>query len=434
MSEKPAPAPPVLCESPLRQTAWWMLRPIQFLEHCRRRYGETFTVRFSAAEKPLTFLSHPDAVRALFVDPQHGVTPLRRVRIGPVLGADSILVLDSGPEHLKRRKLVAPSFHGDRMRHSEHIAREIAEREMRSWPRGGTLALHPRMQAITLEVVVRAVFGVTELARSRQLRALLAELLAQVARKRVQVALAIRSFSSRAQPLPTSLRRAVDSVDRMLLGEIAKRRAEGPAEREDVMSQLVAARFEDGSGLSDREVRNQLLTLMLAGTETTAASLAWSFDLVLRHPEVLARLTDDEENDAYLRAVVQEVLRVRPVVMFTGRRLATDLPVGEYTVPAGTDAITVPWLTHTRPDVYLDPHAFRPERFIDRKPQTYAWIPYGGGARRCVGAAFAEAEIRVVLDTVLRGISLRPINPRPERLGRNVTAFPRNGTLVQVGR
>jgi cytochrome P450 len=433
MTGRPAP-PPTVSESPARQLAWWLERPIQFLEHCRRRYGDTFMVRLFGAEAPIAFLSDPDAIRTLYIDPELNLMPARRARLAHILGPDSVFVLDSGPEHMKRRKLAAPSFHGDRMRYSREVAREVAEREIREWPRGGTLALYPRMQAITLEVIVRAVFGVTEPARNRELRGMLSELLTELARKRAQVGLVIRSFASGVEPLPRRLRRVLARVDRVLLAEIAERRAGDPTEREDVMSQLVAARFEDGSGLSDRGVRDQLMALLLAGSETSAVSLAWTFDMVLRRPEVLARLTDPEGDDAYLRAVVWESLRLRPVVMFAGRRLASDLVAGEHTLPMGSDAAGVPWLTHSRPDLYPEPHAFRPERFLDRKPQTYAWIPFGGGARRCLGAAFAEAEIQVVLDTILHRVSLEPANPQPEPLKRrNMTVSPRNGTVVRVG-
>jgi cytochrome P450 len=427
-------APPEVAESVLTQTAWWLARPIQFLEHCRRHHGETFTVRFARADKPLVFLSDPEAIRSLYTDPHHGLTQVRRARLEPVVGADSIFLLDSGPEHIERRKIVAPGFHGESIRHTERIVREVTEREMREWPRGGTLPLCPRMQTVTVEVIVRAVFGITEPTLSRQLREMLAELLGRSRSTVTAAQLLLRSLSSRADPLTPGLRTLLDRIDRVLFAEIAKRRLEDPAERKDVMSLLVASRFEDGSALSDREVRNQLITLLLAGTETTAVSLAWAFDLILRHPEVLSRLTEGGEDDAYLRAVVHESLRLRPNVLFIGRRLESDLRVGEYTVPAGFDAATSPWLTHTRADLYPDPLAFRPERFLDRKPQTYRWIPFGGGARRCVGAAFAEAEMRVMLDTIVRSISLQPATPRPERVQpHGMVLFPRKGTLVRVG-
>ena len=204
-------------------------------------------------------------------------------------------------------------------------------------------------------------------------------------------------------------------IDELLLAEIAERRSGSdpthPAEREDILSLLVAASFEDGSEMSDREVRDQLVTLLLAGHETTATALAWTFDLLLRNPATLARLTsevDAGEEDSYLRAVISESLRLRPVVPLAGRRLASDLNVDGLSLPAGTDVTPAIWLTHTRPDLYPEPYAFRPERFLEDSPTTYGWIPFGGGIRRCLGAAFAEMEMRVVLEAILRRRDAEP--------------------------
>jgi cytochrome P450 len=203
--------------------------------------------------------------------------------------------------------------------------------------------------------------------------------------------------------------------------------------REDILSLLSAARFEDGTAMSDEELRDQLVTLLLAGHETTATALAWTVDLLLRHPATLARLADDVAggSEEYLRAVVWESLRLRPVVPLAGRRLAADLETETLHVPAGTDVTPAIWLTHTRPDLYPEPYAFRPERFLEKPPTTYGWIPYGGGVRRCLGAAFAELEMRVVLKALLEGPALRPASRRAERVTRrNVTFSPRNGTRV----
>jgi cytochrome P450 family 135 len=225
------------------------------------------------------------------------------------------------------------------------------------------------------------------------------------------------------------LEREAEELDRMLLAEIAAHGSEG----DDILSLLKAARFEDGEPMGDREIRDQLLTLLLAGHETTAAGLAWTFDLLLRHPTVLERLVEevDAGEDAYLRAVVTEALRLRPVVPLAGRRLAVALETENLSLPAGTDVTPAIWLTHTNPAIYEDPYAFRPERFLERKPDTYAWIPFGGGVRRCIGAAFAEMEMRVVLATVLRARRLEPVTREPERVARrNVTFSPARGTRL----
>jgi cytochrome P450 len=244
----------------------------------------------------------------------------------------------------------------------------------------------------------------------------------------------LASRLGRGDPM-ARLREITASIDELLFAEIADRRADRTLdEREDILSLLITARFEDGGGMSDRELRDQLVTLLLAGHETTATGLAWTFDLLLRHPAVLARLIAevDTGEDAYLRAVACESLRLRPVVPLAGRRLASELQGGGLSLPAGTDVTPAIWLTHTRADLYPEPFAFRPERFLDNPPSGYGWIPFGGGVRRCLGASFAELEMRVVLETVLRRSVLQPVSPRAERVTRrNVTFSPRKGTLVR---
>ena len=224
-----------------------------------------------------------------------------------------------------------------------------------------------------------------------------------------------------------ALRREIDG---MLGAEIAERRADP---REDILSLLVTARFEDGEPMDDAEIRDQLMTLLLAGHETTATGLAWTFDLLLRHPHVLERLVAevDAGEEAYLRAVVSESLRLRPVVPLAGRRLSEELRVNGHVLPAGTDVTPAIWLAHTRADRYPEPYAFRPERFLGHAPATYAWVPFGGGVRRCLGAAFAEMEMRVALAEILGGARCARPAAAAERVARrNVTFSPRTGTQV----
>jgi cytochrome P450 family 135 len=417
------------------QTAWWLTRPISFMETNRRRLGDAFSVTFFGFERPMVMLSHPDAVRALYTEHKHGLPPGRTVSLMPVLGPNSVLLLE-GEEHLSRRKLMLPSFHGERMRSYETTVREVAEREIASWPTDETFALHPRMQALTLEVILRAVFGVSNSERAARLREALPRLVGSTTSGSLQMRVLLASRLGRGDPLER-LRRLMRDVDELLYAEIAERRRDPTLfEREDILSLLIAARFADGSEMGDRELRDQLLTLLLAGHETTATALAWTFDLLLRHPHTLERLlaeVDEGDGDGeYMRAVVAESLRLRPVVPLAGRRLATELRVGEYTLPAGTDVTPAIWLTHTRADLYPEPMAFRPERFLSEPPSTYAWIPFGGGVRRCLGAAFAEFEMRVVLATVLRDRQLHAVGASPERIARrNVTFSPRTGTRVR---
>ena len=292
------------------------------------------------------------------------------------------------------------------------------------------------MQAITLEVILRTVFGVTDPARRAALTRLLPQLTDATSSVSVQLRVMLARRSGRSAPF-AQLAGVRGAIDELLLAEIAQRRADDDVgEREDILSLLVAARFEDGEGMGDRELRDQLMTLLLAGHETTATALAWTFDLLLRHPAALARLTaelDEAAGEEYLRAVIWESLRLRPVVPLAGRRLGAELRAGGLTLPAGTDVSPAIWLTHTRADLYPEPYAFRPERFLERPPTTYGWIPFGGGMRRCLGAAFAELEMRVVLRVMLRELELSAVSPRAERVTRrNVTFSPRRGTRVRV--
>jgi len=412
-------------ESPIIQTARWVARPIRFLEDCRRRYGDAFSVTFQGFRTPLVMVSHPDFVRALYGDRRHGLPPGRTLALQPIVGARSLLLLE-GDEHLSRRKLMLPPFRGERMRTYEPVIREAAARELARWPEGRPFAVHPSMQAITLDVILRAVFGVADQERREQLRRLLRDLLAATTSSVLQVSV----LFGRRRPLER-LGEMADEIDELLLAEIAQRRQSGSGE--DICSLLVGARFEDGTGMDDREIRDQLMTLLVAGHETTATGLAWSLDLLAHHPEVAARVHADDES--YLRAVVSESLRLRPVVPLAGRRLAVPLEVDGLSLPAGTDVTPAIWLTHTRPQEYPEPYAFRPERFLDRPPSTYGWIPFGGGVRRCIGAAFAELEMRVVLDEVLSAFEVRPARRRGERVARrNVTFSPKHGTRVLVRR
>jgi cytochrome P450 len=430
--------PPGPSEPPLVQTLRWLLRPISFLESCRRRFGDAFSVTFLGFQTPMVMLSDPEAIRALYTVPGHTLPPGRTIALQPIMGSRSLLLLE-GREHLARRKLMLPPFHGARMRAYEETVREVVGREVESWPAGEPFALHPRMQAVTLEVILRAVFGVTDsadrpplgsklpgLAPSARLAESLGQLLAGTSSSGVQFSVLLTRRFGGPDPL-ARLQALREEIDALLAAEVAARRAD-PGE--DILSLLVGARFEDGEPMSDAEIRDQLMTLLLAGHETTATGLAWTFDLLLRHPHVLERLGTGED-EAYLRAVVSESLRLRPVVPLAGRRLSQELRVNGHVLPEGTDVTPAIWLTHTRPDRYPEPYAFRPERFLDDAPATYAWIPFGGGVRRCLGAAFAEMEMRVALGEIVRRRTLRPASSHAETVARrNVTFSPAHGTMV----
>jgi cytochrome P450 len=427
--------PPGPSSTPAIQTARWLFKPLEFLDSCRRRHGDAFSVRFIGFTTPMVVISDPESIRALYTSRENGLPPGRSFALEPIMGARSVLLLE-GREHLSRRKVMLPPFHGERMRAYESVIAEVVDAEIDRWPLDEEFAIHPRMQAVTLEVILRAVFGVSDEERLERLRGLLERMLGQMASPTLQLRMLIARRFSRQDPID-ELRREASSVDEILHAEIAERRADPElGERDDILSMLVGARFEDGEPMSDSEVRDQLITLLLAGHETTATALAWTFDLLLRNPAPLARLRTelDRGGEGYARAVVTESLRLRPVVPLAGRRLGSELRVGDHLLPAGTDVTPAFWLTHTRPDLYPQPLAFRPERFLDDPPETYAWVPFGGGVRRCLGAAFAEFEMRVVLREVLTRCELRGARSAPERIARrNITFSPRRGTPVIVG-
>jgi len=418
----------------LVQTLRWTFRPLPFMHECRQRFGDSFSLHFIGFERPMVMISDPAAVKALYTERENGLPPGRNIVLEPIVGSRSVLLLE-GADHLARRKLMLPPFHGERMRSYESVVEEVVSAEIDSWPLHREFPIHTRMQAITLEVILRAVFGVSAGPRLERLRGMLANVLQETASPQAQlVGLAARRFGGRG---PWGrFEGQLKAVDELLYEEIAEHRAKpGLEDRDDILSMLMAARFEDGGEMTDTELRDQLMTLLLAGHETTATALAWTFDLLLRHDAALTRLRDSlaAGDEGYLRATITESLRLRPVIPLAGRRLAVDLEVGDLSLPAGTDVTPAIWLTHTRADLYPEPFAFRPERFLDGKVDNYAWIPFGGGIRRCLGAAFAEFEMRLVLREVLSRCELRKANPAPEKTGRrNITLSPKNGTPVVV--
>jgi cytochrome P450 family 135 len=424
--------PPEPSYPPLVQTLRWAFRPLPFMHQCRQRYGDSFSVRFLGFERPMVMISDPAAIKALYTERAHHLPPGREIVLEPIVGSHSLLMLE-GSDHLAHRKLMLPSFHGERMRSYEPVVEELVDAEIDTWPLGAEFAIHPRMQAMTLEVILRVVFGIAEGPRLERLRELLTDVLERTASPGTQlIGLATRRFGGRGPW--AKFESQLKAVDELLYAEIAEHRLKDDLEgRDDILSALILVRFEDGSELSDTDLRDQLMTLLLAGHETTATALAWTFDLLLRHPRELGRLRESLQagGDEYLRATISESLRLRPVVPLAGRRLAKELVADGLTLPAGTDVTPAIWLAHTRADAYPEPFAFRPERFLEDGPDTYAWIPFGGGVRRCLGAAFAEFEMRIVLREVIGRCELRKADPRPERIGRrNITLSPRDGTPV----
>ena len=414
------------------QTIAFILAGPRFLEACRRRYGGAVTLGTLFDDK-FVMLFDPALVKELFQGPHDQLRAGEaNALLGPVLGQRSVLLLD-GSEHLRHRKLMLPHLHGQRMQAYAQTIQEATDREIDSWPLGEPFALLPTMQSLTLQVIMRAVFGYEPGPESDELRSRLRAMVEPLSRPRglpLMMLLGRLGSDRRGAAQQFDARRR--EVDEILFGEIARRRAEPDlAERDDVFSALLVAEDEDGNRLTDQEVRDELVTLLLAGHETTATGLAWTFDLVLHSPEVLVKAR--VEGDEYLDAVVKEALRIRPVIPGVGRVVRGEpFRLNAYVIPPGVEINPSIRMIHRRPDVYPDPAAFRPERFLSEDaPDTYTWVPFGGGTRRCLGASFALMEMRIVLARVLERVALRPADPERERVRfRAITLSPRNGTRV----
>jgi cytochrome P450 len=409
------------------QTLAWMTRPMPWMERLRARYGDVFTVRI-AQEGTWVFLADPDAVKQVFTgDPAvlHAGVANRILR--PWLGDSSVLLLD-GADHLQQRRLLLPPFHGERMQRYGELMTEVAEREVATWPLGEPMRLWPRMQAVTLEIIVRAIFGVSEGEGMQRLRQRLRESTELTTDWRVMAGMA--TFGPDRYGARRSFRRRIEPVDEVVFEEIrARRGADDLAERDDILSLLLQARHEDGSAMSDQELRDELMTLLVAGHETTATSLAWAVERMLRHPGGMERLRDGDEE--YLDAVVKETMRLRPVLPVVVRKLQAPMEIGGWDLPAGVTVAPCIHLVHRREDVYPEPHRFRPERFLEQPAGTYTWLPFGGGIRRCLGASFALFEMKAVLRVVAREVTLRATAPEAEPVRRRaITLTPGRGAEV----
>ena len=410
------------------QAVGWTQRPLPFLERCQRRYGDIFTLRI-LHWGDWVLLADPDDVKKVFTAGSAVGVDVANPLLGPVLGARSVMLLEE-PDHMTRRKLMLPAFHGKSIEGDGEMMAAVARQEIGRWPVGEPFELWPRMQAITQEVVMRAVFGTLEGERMGRLRELLRGLTVWMNDPRNLTLLA--TFGPRWVVRSRHFRRAMGPVEEAVLDEVRRRRAEGDL-REDVVSMLVAARYEDGSPMSERELRDELLTLLTDGP--TSTSLAWAFERLLRNPEKLARAqaeVRDGGDGSYLDAVIKETLRVRPPVPVVVRRLLEPMRLGGYELPAGTTVAPCIHLIHRNEKYYPDPASFIPERFIGRQPGTYTWIPFGGGTRRCLAASYAEMEMKRVLRTVFSEVELRPADNRSERMRKSAISFSpdRSGLVI----
>ena len=408
----------------LQMLATWK-RPAASLERLRQRYGKQITVQLPM-QPPFVILSDPDEIKQLFMAPPDVVHPGEGARIlEPLLGSNSVILLDEEP-HLEQRKLMLPAFHGEKMQAQFGLMQELTDRELDGWPTGEVVALHPRLQQLTLEIILRAVFGLERGQRLDDLRDLLTEVLA-FSESPLSVFPAAQRFARWIAPL-RRFQRVRKQADELIFALIEERRAN--PEGDDVMAMLLQARHEDGSPMSAQELRDELMTALTAGHETTASQLAWAFEQLAREPGVVNRLREDD--DDYLTATVHEILRLRPVLPNAEPRLTKKpIKIGAWEYPPGVSLLASGFLVHHDPEIYPEPYAFRPERFVGETPGTYTWIPFGGGRRRCLGASFALQEMRIVIRSVVERFELEPAGDGREQTGRrSITFSPNRGASV----
>ena len=423
----------------LFQIFQWVFRPIPFMQHCAETYGDAFTLRIMGAT-PIVFFSDPATIKQVFTgDPerlQAGQANSRVFRL--FVGPNSLLVLD-GARHKRERRLLMPPFHGERMRLYGDMMSEITDRMIDTWPLETSFPIHSCMLEITLDIILRAVFGVREDARTARLRTLIIEYLGLLVGRNPLLALAAWRRLTRLQ----------GEIDRLLYDEIRRCKELAQEGRTDIMAMLVAVRDEDGQPMRDEEIRDEMITMLLAGHDTTATSLAWVIHRLLQNPDVLAtaraevasvigsgphppRPTAEQVAEfSYLDAVIKETARLNPVVPITVRHLEKGMHIGGYDLPAGAIAAPCIYLTHRRPELWPNPEEFNPERFVARRVDPYTFFPFGGGVRYCLGAAFATYEMKMVLARILSRVTLRP-DPghtvRTER--RGITFVPSGGVPV----
>jgi cytochrome P450 len=414
----PGPAAP-----PVVQVARWIARPTEFMNKTRRDYGDVFTVRFASVGR-IIFVSDPSLIKQIFTaSPEHLRAGEANWPLIPVLGQRGTLLLD-GQEHLKRRRVILPPFHGDRLERYRSMFTEVAEAHIARWPAGEPFALLPKIQAITLELIMKVAFGEDE--DPARIERLATEMMGLIAASQSRLAQLpwMGNDLGRFSPMGMFMR-VRRRVDDLIFEEIQRRRERGGLdERHDVFSMLLQ------TDMSDVELRDELMTILLAGHETTTTALAWAFERLLRHPGTYERLRSD---DQWAEAVINETLRLRPPIPIVGRAVKQDFQLDGYTIPAGEMLAPCIWLTHRREEVYPEPYAFKPERFLGKGPETYSWLPFGGGTRRCAGAAFAQLEMNTVMRTIAQMVDMEPADPAPERVGRRaIVLAPKHGSRVVV--
>jgi len=406
----------------------------QFVTACRRRYGKVFTIR-AAMAPPMVYVSDPAEIKKVFAgDPSIFHAGEANAMLGGLLGDTSVLVIDDDV-HRERRRLMLPPFHRDAVARQAGLMAEIAATNIAGWSVGRPFAVAPKMSEITLEVILRTVIGASDPARLAALRAVMPKLL----NVGLWASFAIARPELQRRRLWRALRDRMQEADRLLYAEIAERRADpNLAERTDVLAMLVRATEEDGRALSDRELRDQLMTLLVAGHDTTATGLSWTLERLTRHPTILDKAVqaadaEDSAGDEYLDAVAKETLRIRPVVFDVGRVLKEPVELAGYQLPAGVMVVPAIGLVHSDSQVYPDAERFDPDRMVGANLSPTTWFPFGGGNRRCLGATFAMVEMRVVLREILRRVELATTTaPSETQRVKHVIMVPRNGGRIRV--
>jgi cytochrome P450 len=413
------------------QAIAWARRPLPFLERCQKHFGDIFTLRVRHSGE-WVILADPDDVKRVFTADHTALgVGLANSALGPLLGPRSVMLLEE-PEHVRRRKLMLPPFHGERMKGYSEMMAEVTRSELRRWPVGERFELWPRMREITLEVIMRVVFGPIDTPALERLREQLRRLTGWMNDPHRLTLLA--AAGPRWLARNTGYREMMEPVEDSVLAEVRRRREQPqPPERgDDIATMLAEARYEDGSPMTEQDLRDEVVTLLVDGPTSTL--LSWVFERLLRHPRVLARLRAEVlagEGEEYLDAVMKETMRLCPGAPIVVRKLLEPMRLGGYTIPAGTTVAPCVHLVHRREDVYPQPREFIPERFLERPAGTYTWIPFGGGVRRCLAASYAQVLMKQVIRTVLTDMELRPIEPRSERPVRNAIAFvPHRHALV----
>lgn len=416
----PGPRWPVIA-----QTLYWVFRPVPMMHRLSRRYGDTFSVRLLALGT-IVMTSDPAAIRAVFTakaDQLHAGEA--NMVLAPIVGDNSVLVLDED-RHLRQRRLLLPPFHGERLRAYLEEIDQIAETAIDRWPRDAAISVRDEAQKITLDVILRVVFGITDEARTIEFRERMNAIDLNRWFRRFALMPVVRRVPWLARRIFADFFTSKADFDALMAEEIGLRRAApDAAQREDILSLLLQACDDEGRPMTDAELIDELVTLVVAGHETTATALAWCFELMLRHPDVWRRVQEEAlaGGDEYVDAVIKESLRMRPIIPLVARVVREPFDLPGYRLPPGSAIAPNIFLAHYREASYPQAAEFRPERFVGETPEGSVWLPFGGGVRRCIGASFAQYEMRVVIQAVARRVELRLTRDEPEPIARRAITF-----------